>query len=130
MVTGGRDWTDAGLISVTLLSVEHMARPQYRAAMVLVHGSCEGADLIAASIAEHAGWKVEAHPAAWRRSDGSRDRAAGRRRNAEMVATLGPDDVVLAFPTANSRGTWHAVALAKAAGVKVVITWPKGQTKL
>lgn len=42
---------------------------------------------------------------------------AGPRRNARMVAAGA--DLLLAFPTARSRGTWNAVRLAKAAGIEV-----------
>jgi hypothetical protein len=55
--------------------------------ILLVHGACpRGADAIAAYAARTPGYQIEAHPADWHRYG----RAAGYRRNAEMIA-LGAD---------------------------------------
>lgn len=70
---------------------------------------------MAALLALRWGWNIEAHPA-------NRDqygRAAGMRRNAEMVA-LGAD-VCLAFPISKSVGTRQCMQLAKAAGIPVIV---------
>ncbi|WP_286158419.1 SLOG family protein [Streptomyces sp. CB03911] len=47
---------------------------------------------------------------------------AGPRRNARMVEAGA--DLMLAFPTPTSRGTWNAVRLAKATGIEVRVIWP------
>jgi hypothetical protein len=88
---------------------------------VLVHGGARGADLMAAEIWELNGGKTESHPANWNRQpDGSYDKAAGFRRNAQMV--MFGADLCLAFYAegATNRGTAHCANLAKKAGIEVV----------
>ena len=79
---------------------------------VIVHGGVAGADQLAEAIARTWGWSTEVHPAAWARHG----RAAGYRRNAEMVA-LGAD-VCLAFIHQGSAGATHTAALAQQAGIR------------
>ncbi len=43
------------------------------------------------------------------------------RRNEQMVAHAEPGDHCLAFPDAESRGTWHTVGLARAKGLTVYV---------
>ena len=83
--------------------------------VVLVHGACpRGADAIAAAYAARTpGYQIEAHPADWHRYG----RAAGHRRNAEMI-TLGADGCV-AFIRAASPGSTATVRLAQAAGIPI-----------
>jgi hypothetical protein len=73
-----------------------------------------GADAFAAAYAARtSGYHTEAHPADWRRYG----RAAGYRRNAEMIA-LGADGCA-AFIRGASPGSTSAVRLAKAAGIPI-----------
>jgi hypothetical protein len=92
LVTGSRNWADSERIARELAATaENMAG---RRSVVLVHGACPtGADAIAAREALALGWETEPHPADWT----AWGRAAGVRRNAEMVA-LGAD-ACLAFLT-------------------------------
>jgi hypothetical protein len=83
--------------------------------MTLVHGAAKGADTIAASLADHMGWDVEAFPAEWDRFG----RRAGPVRNQLMVDHGA--DICLVFPLPDSRGTWDCVRRAKAAGIPLVI---------
>ncbi|MDX2794626.1 SLOG family protein [Streptomyces scabiei] len=118
LVTGSRSWDDVAAVHAAL---EAAYRSTRATPVVVVHGACpHGAD-------EHArAWAVEmsrqgkpvleeAHPANWRPSGGQLDRAAGFRRNAEMVA-LGAD-VALAFIRDGSRGASHTADLAEKAGI-------------
>ena len=80
LVTGSRTWTDVRTIEQALTVIVDR-RP---GGVLLVHGACpRGADVIAAAYAARTpGYWVEAHPADWHRYG----RAAGYRRNAEMIA--------------------------------------------
>jgi len=118
IVTGSREWTDRALLTEVLDAIlaEH-------GALTLVHGACpRGADAMAQSWAlsrdhgtSYGAVIPEPHPADWR----AHGKAAGFRRNAEMVA-LGAD-VCLAFfkAGAGNRGTEHCAGLAERAGIEV-----------
>lgn len=116
IVTGSRDFADAALIERVLgeLLAEHRL-------LLLVHGACPtGADAIADAWARRtqvAGGNVliDRFPANW----GNYGRAAGMRRNAEMVASGA--HLCLAFyqPGAANKGTSGCVKLARRAGIKV-----------
>lgn len=103
IVCGGRDYADKEAITAEL----SMLPP----GTVVVHGGAPGTDSIAGEVAKALGLTVEAHPADWQRWG----RAAGPRRNAEMLA-MGAD-LVVAFP--GGRGTADMVRRAQAAGVPV-----------
>jgi hypothetical protein len=111
LVTGSRTWDDARTIEQALAVI--LAR--HPEGVLLVHGACpRGADAIAAAYAARTpGYRTEEHPADWRRYG----RAAGHRRNAEMIA-LGADGCA-AFIRDRSPGSTSAVRLATAAGISV-----------
>jgi hypothetical protein len=111
LVTGSRTWTDIAAIERALALI--LAR--HPEGVLLVHGACpRGADaIVAAYAARTPGYQVEAHPADWRRCG----RAAGHRRNAEMIA-LGADGCA-AFIRGGSAGSTSAVRLARAAGILI-----------
>ncbi|MBP5870883.1 SLOG family protein [Streptomyces scabiei] len=116
LVTGSRTWEDVDTIVGALRQIRRdiEGRP-----IVVVHGDClTGADAIASYLVQQAaptfGLTEEKHPANWR-SGGQLDRAAGFRRNAEMV-NLGAD-VCLAFIRDGSRGASHTADLAEKAGI-------------
>ncbi|WP_052372155.1 SLOG family protein [Nocardia otitidiscaviarum] len=101
----------------------------------VVHGACPtGADAHAASWfrlpdgGSGVTFLEERYPAEWRLFG----KAAGPRRNAEMVA-LGAD-LVLAFPLEGSRersrGTWDCVDRARAAGIPVEIQTPSYRPRM
>ena len=111
LVTGSRTWHNIPAIERALAVI--LAR--HPEGVLLVHGACPcGADAIAAAYAARTpGYQVEAHPADWRRYG----RAAGHRRNAEMIA-LGADGCA-AFIRGGSPGSTSAVRLATTAGIPV-----------
>lgn len=114
LITGSRRWTDRYRIETALRSAT-AGRNSHE--VTVVHGECPygGADIIAAAIADRIGYVVEPHPASWK----VHGKAAGPIRNQEMV-DLGAD-VCLAFPHADSRGTWDCVKRADAAGIPVIV---------
>jgi YspA, cpYpsA-related SLOG family len=111
LVTGSRTWHDTPVIEQALAVI----LDRHPEGVLLVHGAYpRGADAIAAACAARTpGYQIEAHPADWHR-DG---RAAGYRRNAEMIA-LGADGCA-AFIRGRSPGSTSAVRLATAAGIPV-----------
>jgi hypothetical protein len=117
LVTGSRDWPDQDFIWDMLWLVWRKADRDEP--LVLVHGHCrKGADRMADDWAADAvDVTVERHPAQWEGEHGF-DRAAGFRRNQEMV-DLGAD-LCLAFIYQASRGASHTATQAEKAGIE---TW-------
>lgn len=111
LVTGSRDWTGQAEVWDALDSLWDLASGRF----TLVHGACpKGADQIAQQWAESRhGVKSEQHPADWTQHK----KAAGFRRNAEMVA-LGAD-ICLEFIRNGSKGATHTADLAEKAGIPV-----------
>jgi hypothetical protein len=111
LVTGSRTWDDVRTIEQVLAVI----LDRHSEGVLLVHGACpRGADAIAAAYAARTpGYQIEAHPASWRRHG----RAAGYRRNAEMIAR-GADGCA-AFIRGGSPGSTDTVRLARAAGIPV-----------
>jgi YspA, cpYpsA-related SLOG family len=116
LVTGSRDWEDQATVEHALDDL--LAR---HGTLTLVHGAArKGADSMAHNwglnrrhASSYGAVTIEPYPADWDRYG----RAAGLRRNAEMVA-LGAD-VVLAFIKDGSRGASHCAGLAEKAGIPV-----------
>jgi len=109
LVCGGRDYTAADVLFNALDALHAEC-----AVSELVHGQARGADQLAymwgaSRLGEHA---LRAFPAEW----GKFGRAAGPRRNQQMLDEGKPDRVV-AFP--GGRGTADMVRRAKRAGIPV-----------
>ena len=114
LVTGSRDWDDRRQFDHELAVAVGTGKRTGRA-VVIVHGACpRGADQLADEIARAHGIDVEPHPADW----DAFGKAAGFRRNAEMVA-LGAD-LCLAFIRDGSRGATHCAETARKAGIPVM----------
>lgn len=108
LVCGGRDFDDYPLLDrwLTNINGDHKFG-------VLIHGAARGADSLADRWARSNGVPVHQYPAQW----GVHGRAAGPRRNEQMLAD-GKPDLVVAFK--GGRGTAHMVRIAKEAGVQVM----------
>lgn len=122
LITGSREFTDRPMVAATLT---HVWREHGKQQLVVVHGTARGADRLAAAVVDNQPdhrLVQEPHPANWR-PNGVLDRAAGHKRNAEMIAT--GVDVCLAFfkADAGNRGTAGCVALARKAGIEVREFW-------
>lgn len=107
LVTGSRLWTARNVIADALTK----AIGDY--GQHLIHDDPVLGPRLDADIGRSWRFQLESHPADW----GMYGRAAGHRRNAEMVA-LGAD-VLLAFPIGRSPGTRGCVALAEKAGIPI-----------
>lgn len=92
LVTGSRDWTDRKTLQDALR--------EYNAAdNILIEGGAKGADRIAREFAEDCVWSIMTVLAQWEKYG----KSAGPTRNREML-DMQPD-IVLAFPTKDSKGT-------------------------
>lgn len=120
LVTGSRDWHDAGTIDLNLIAVT--GRLDAFRKVVVIDGMCPkgGADQLAYEAAVRHGWGTERYPA----EDFGSWPLCGPKRNAHLV-TL-DIDLCLAFPTAKSVGTWDCVRKANAAGIRVIIVPARG----
>lgn len=104
VVTGSRNWTDAGAIRVELMRLPINT--------TVIHGGARGADLLAMSIAQDIGLPVITFPANWKEFG----KRAGPIRNQDMIEQH--PDLVLAFPLKDSIGTWDCVRKAEKAGIQ------------
>jgi predicted Rossmann-fold nucleotide-binding protein len=108
LVCGGRRYSDHVTLGRVLADI-HAEKP----IGVIVIGAATGADALAWAWAEKHGIQYAAFRADW----DTFGKAAGPRRNRQMLDTTKPD-LVVAFP--GGRGTAHMVSIARAAGVKVI----------
>lgn len=117
LVAGSRLWRQRGGIYAALdrILAEH---PE---GLVVIHGAAPGADSIAEAWAQERGIVSVAFPADWDRQG----RAAGPLRNRAMIAE-GHPDAVAAFPLPGSVGTEDTIALAREAGIPVIVHPPAG----
>ena len=119
LVTGSRDWEDQLAVEIALMDAAVECHRMGTPDLVIVHGACpSGADAYAAEFAEWARGRgkdiritEERHPADWR----TYGRAAGPRRNAEMVSVGA--DLCVAFIRNGSKGATHCAELAEKAGI-------------
>lgn len=113
LITGSRHWTNRDKIKSVLCTLRSKG-----SAVVIAHGCCRGADVIAGGVAEGLGFRVERF-AVDHRLDGPWP-AAGPRRNQRMLTKFQPD-LVLAFPKGESKGTRGCIKLAQALGIPVEV---------
>lgn len=111
VVTGSRTWRD-------LDRVARVLSDHYEPGAVLRHGCASGADAISRSFAIEIGYRVHDFWPDYARLDFAE---ANKRRNISMLETQPLPDIVLAFPTRQSRGTWHCVNAAKQRGIPVEV---------
>ncbi len=107
LVCGSRHYSNLTAVKAAL--VKH--KPT-----VVIEGGARGADRLAREAAKALGVPVETYEADWAQYG----KAAGPKRNQRMLDE-GKPDLVLAFPEADSRGTWDMVRRAWAAGVSTRI---------
>ena len=83
---------------------------------IIIEGEAKGADTIAWVVADILGLAVERYPADW----GSYGKAAGPRRNKQMLIEGKPDFVVWFHKNiTSSKGTANMISQAEAAGINV-----------
>lgn len=82
----------------------------------IIHGEASGADTLAGRYGREVGIKVSGFPARW----DLYAKSAGPIRNAQMLRE-GQPDLVIAYPSASSRGTRNMIDQATKAGVEVKV---------
>lgn len=114
LVCGDRNWTNYYII--------HNRLKQFPPGTVVIEGEARGADRLAGQAAEALGLEVHKYPAEWDKYG----KAAGPRRNCQMLDEK--PDIVLAFHNniKESRGTKHCVTEAINRGIPVKIIVEKG----
>lgn len=107
LVCGSREFNDYELLKRTLNDYNITE---------IIHGAARGADTLAGRYSGEAGIPVRTFPAEWDLY-GNR---AGPIRNTRMLRE-GQPDMVIAFPTASSRGTRDMITQSRKAGVEVMV---------
>lgn len=111
LVTGCRDWECTEVARWIATSL----RETYGPDLVVVHGGAAGVDSTFARTCKVEGIADEPHPADWR----AHGRAAGPRRNQEMVDGGARFAIAVHRDLANSKGTMDCVRRCLAAGIPV-----------
>lgn len=110
LITGDREWTNIERVYTRLSTF----KPDE---VIIVHGNCRGADIIAKCCAIELGMEQESHPANWRRYK----KGAGPIRNQEMLDCHpeNPIEHCIAFHEhiETSTGTADMLARVKKAGI-------------
>jgi len=108
-VVGGRKFSNYALMKRTL----DLEQPT-----MIISGGADGADTMAYNYARSRGVPFVAHPPLQEEKRSMGFARAAYRRNTRIVAM---SEKVIAFPDPNSKGTWHAVKLAKRMGIPVEV---------
>lgn len=122
LICGGRDFT--AFDQANNIVRDHLATmsfdPPEKNEIIFITGMAKGADQIPFHLGDLNEWGgIEKYPANWDKYG----RKAGPIRNQQMLDE-GKPDLVIAFPTERSRGTYHMIRIAKEAGVEVAVYGP------
>ena len=108
-VIGGRDFTDYALLSKTLDRIRK-EEPE----VLIISGGARGADSLAQKYAKENGLAILIFYPDYQRYG----KRAPLVRNNKIAKEC---DLLIAFPTSKSRGTWCTVKKAKELGKKVIV---------
>lgn len=111
LICGGRDYKDQSQFNWCM---DHLIKDRGLPTKI-IHGNARGADTLAAEWAERMNLEVQAFPADW----DAHGVFAGPQRNQKMLDE-GKPELVVAFPTKKSTGTWDMVRKAKKVGVETM----------
>lgn len=111
LICGGRDFNREDVFDRVLNSIKSV-----NGDLEIISGMARGADTMAVNFAKTHGYKLYEFPADWSKYNN----AAGPIRNQQMIDEGNPD-IVIAFPTKNSRGTWDMIRRAEKANIKIII---------
>lgn len=111
LVCGGRDF-DRGDVLERVLDEVH----KNKEVTLVIQGCAKGADTLGWLWARKKGIELWSFRADWKHHGN----AAGPLRNQKMIDE-GKPELIVAFPTKNSRGTWDMVRRAEKAGIKTIV---------
>ena len=111
LVSGGRDFNNYQLLKEKL---NYYLSNKNKEDIIILSGHAKGTDTLAEYYASETGIKLEIFPANW----DEYGKSAGFIRNAEMINKA---DALIAFWDGKSKGTKHAIDLAKKKNIRVVI---------
>lgn len=119
IIAGCRDFNDYGLLQQTC---DHLLQNQQKDNVIIVSGHATGADALGERYAKEKGYKIEKHPADWKKYG----KAAGPIRNAIMAEV---SSALIAFWDGKSRGTKNMIDLANDRNLQVaVVEYKKKRT--
>lgn len=115
LVCGGRRFSDYALLEKTINGVVAEAG---REDIEIVSGHYVGADRLGELYAEKHNAQVKIFPAEWEKYG----KRAGPMRNKQMVDYISgfKNKIVIAFVSANTKGTRNTISLAKKANIRVI----------
>ena len=113
LVCGGIDFNDRYYLYDTLYDLDDGSRDEIT---LIIDGGAKGADQMGYEWARQCDIPTKRYFADWDKHG----KAAGPIRNQQMLDE-GKPDLVVAFPTKNSSGTWHMVKIAREADVEVLV---------
>lgn len=127
LVCGGRDFDDWELLRSTLYDItdernwiiEKDIAFNYLPNVVIIHGGAKGADELADQWAVINWTGLEEYKADWK----THGKRAGPIRNQRMLDE-GKPDLVVAFPTPTSVGTWDMVRRSQKNKIETIIIGP------
>lgn len=129
LVSGGRDFNDKRLMWEVLdaeatnrgWTTEQDEYGNWLPTFTMIHGGAKGADHIADEYAVVNWLQLIEFPADWEKYG----KKAGSIRNQQMLDE-GKPDLVIAFPTPKSKGTWDMVRRAQKARIETIIVEANG----
>lgn len=115
LVCGGRHFSDYALLEKTINGV---IAESGREDIEIVSGHCVGADRLGELYAEKHNASIKIFSAEW----GKYGKRAGPMRNKQMIDYISgfENKIVIAFVSANTKGTRNTIALAKRANIRVI----------
>lgn len=119
LVCGGRHFDDYDLLEKTInVVIVEGGRTVGRTDIEIVSGHCVGADRLGELYAEKHNAQVKIFPAEW----GKYGKRAGPIRNKQMIDYISgfENKIVIAFVSANTKGTRNTITLAKKANIRVI----------
>ncbi len=115
LICGGRHFTDYRLLEET---VNNIITEMLCDDIEIVSGHCMGADRLGEFYAKKHGTALKIFPAEWTKYG----KCAGPIRNRQMIDYINgfENKVVIAFVSANTKGTRNTIAFAQKANIRVI----------